>query len=115
MKIVKQILPLLALTLLFQCKSARKLEGTIPVTATITKEGLINCFDKGLTANGQPIWCEASAILYDGKNLLVANDKDMPDSRSSVFYWAFKNGFADTTQAAQYLNNPLLKYGKKFE
>ncbi|MEO5996441.1 MAG: hypothetical protein ABIN89_06920 [Chitinophagaceae bacterium] len=115
MKIVKLMLPLLALVLLFQCKTARSLEGTVPISATITKEGWIDCFEKGLTANGQPIWCEASAILYDGKNIFVANDKDMPDTRSSVFYWAFKNGFADTTQAAQYLTNPVLKYGKKFE
>lgn len=45
----------------------------------------------------------------------MANDKDMPDSRSSVFYWAFKDGFADTIKPAEYLTNPVLKYGKKFE
>ncbi len=109
------LIPLLALLCLVQCRSARPLTGSEQNTAIITKQGFINCFEKGLTANGQPIWCEASAILYDGKNLFFANDKDMPDTRSSVFYWAFKNGFADTAKPPLYLDNPVLKYGKKFE
>lgn len=83
--------------------------------ATIVKEGLINCFESGLTASGQPVYCEASAIVYDGKNVLFANDKDMPDKRSSVFYWPFANGFADTTKPVQYVVNGLLKNAKKFE
>jgi len=115
MKRVKSFLPILVLLCLVQCKTIRPLTGMQQSTAAITKEGFINCFEKGLTANGQPVWCEASAILSDGKNIFFANDKDMPDKRSSVFYWPFKNGFADTTQPAQYLNSPVLKYGKKFE
>lgn len=115
MKRVKYLIPLLTLLWLVQCKSSRPLTAPEQNTAAITKQGWINCFEKGLTANGQPVWCEASAILYDGKNILFANDKDMPDARSSIFYWAFKNGFADTAHSVEYLNNPVLKYGKKFE
>jgi hypothetical protein len=115
MKRLKNFIPLLAVLCLVQCKSSRALTGVEQSTASITKEGFIDCFEKGLSANGQPIWCEASAILYDGRNMFFANDKDMPDSRSSVFFWAYKNGFADTTTPVQYLKNPVLKYGKKFE
>lgn len=118
MKKLLNFFPLLALILFIQCKAFKALttgSGGSQLKATVTKEGLITCFEKGLSANGVAIWCEASAILYDGKKLFIANDKDMPDKRSSVFYWAFKNGFADTTQSVVYLNNPILKNGKKFE
>ena len=115
MRKFKDFLPLLALLCMVQCRTSRPLTGQEQNTATITRQGWINCFEKGLTANGQPIWCEASAVVYDGRNIFFANDKDMPDARSSVFYWAFKNGFADTAQPVQYLNAPVLKYGKKFE
>jgi hypothetical protein len=103
---------------LVQCSTSRKPSATGKtghIQATITREGLITCFESGLSANGLPVWCESSAILYDGKNLLLANDKDMPDKRSSVFLWPFRDGFADTTWSVEYLTNPVLKNGKKFE
>lgn len=118
MKKILHLVPFVCLLFLLQCKTAKT---TTAVTtggqsqAVITKEGLLSAFEPGLSANGQPIWCEASAIVYDGQKLFVANDKDMPDNRSSVFYWNFKNGFADTTQNARYLSSPLFKYGKKYE
>lgn len=116
MKKIRNYSSIFILIFLVQCKASRI--TTIPganLTAVITKQGLINCFEQGLTVNGQPVWCEASAILYDGKKLIVANDKDMPDKRSSVFYWAFKNGFADTTQSPGYIDNPIFKRVKKIE
>ncbi|MEO8174791.1 MAG: hypothetical protein ABI581_16965 [Sediminibacterium sp.] len=85
------------------------------VTANIRSEGFFDCFEKGLTAGGQPVWCEASAILFDGTKILLANDKDMPDNRSSVFYWPFLNGFADTSRGSTYLTEPAFKKAKKFE
>jgi len=116
MKKIHHYFSLFALVFLVHCKTSRVL--TVPVThqtAVVTKQGLINCFEQGLTINGQPVWCEASAILYDGKKMMVANDKDMPDQRSSVFYWTFKNGFADTTQSPGYITNPVFKRVKKIE
>jgi len=110
-----ELFPLFFLIFFSQCTILKKNTTADNVKASITKEGLINCFEKGLSANGQPIWCEASAIVYDGKNIFFANDKDMPDKRSSVFFWPFINGFADTTKPAEYLSNPLIKFGKKFE
>ena len=83
--------------------------------ATIAYTGFFNCFENGLVAGGQPVWCEASAILYDGSKFFLANDKDMPDQRTSVFYWTAKKGLADTTQSPVYLNTPVFKQGKKWE
>ena len=116
---MKKIFVVIFISVLFtQCKTTRpaaKASATGELRAAITKEGFFDCFESGLSANGQPVWCEASAILYDGSKLFLANDKDMPDQRSSVFYWAVKKGFADTGKIAAYLNNPVLKYAKKFE
>ena len=98
------------------CTTINKLISGKPVlTATIVREGLINCFDKGLTLDGKPVWCEASAIVYTGKKLYVANDKDMPGNLSSVFTMPFLNGFFDGFQHAEYSTSPLLKKAKKFE
>src|SRR5688572_7981382 len=109
---------LILIIFLVQCSTSRKpsaIDKGGQVQASVLQEGVITCFEYGLSANGLPVWCESSAILYDGKNLLLANDKDMPDKRSSVFLWPFRNGFADTSWSVEYLTNPLLKNGKKFE
>jgi hypothetical protein len=114
----RYLVTILCLAVLAQCKTSKSSSGetaNIQYKAVISRDGLLSCFEQGLTANGQPVWCEASAIVYDGRKLLLANDKDMPDKRSSVFYWPFKNGFADTTQPVHYLENPVLKYAKKYE
>lgn len=116
---MKKTVFLLFIPLVFftRCKTsgAASATGGNREQASITKEGFFNCFESGLTAGGQPVWCEASAILYDGSKILLANDKDMPDQRTSVFYWAAKKGFADTGRSAIYLTNPVFKSGKKFE
>lgn len=115
---MKTLKYLVSIGLLFtlSCGPSRRASGSNEkTTAAITREGFFDCFEKGLTLNGQPVWCEASAILYDGNRLLLANDKDMPDKRSSVFYWAFSKGFTDTLSSASYMMDPLLKKAKKFE
>ena len=114
MKKIRPLVPVLFVIVFSQCSVFKG--GSIDATkASISSEGLIRCFENGLSASGQPIFCEASAILYDGKNVLLANDKDMPDKRSAVFSWPFLNGFADTSKPVTYLTNPLLKNAKKFE
>lgn len=115
MKTIKQLIPLLFIFVLVQCRTTRPLSRTDQARASITRQGWFNCFEKGLAVNGVPVWCEASAVLYDGKNVLFANDKDMPGAQTSVFYWAFRDGFPDTASPATYLSNPVLKYAKKFE
>lgn len=101
---------------LVQCKTSQKttLTGAAMVRAAITREGFINCFEPGLTAGGKPVWCEASAIFYDGK-VTVATDKDMPDHRSSVFYWLSEGAFEDTTQHPTYYTQAPFQIGKKYE
>ncbi|MBE7171768.1 MAG: hypothetical protein INR73_14360 [Williamsia sp.] len=116
---MKSILPLLLSLVLFAGCKTTKTVATGPsgngAVAAVTKTGFFDCFEEGLTASGQPVWCEASAILYDGNKFFLANDKDMPDQRSSVFYWTAKKGFADTSRSAVYLNSPVFKQAKKFE
>ena len=109
-------LVLVVLLFTLGCGPSRRASGANEkTTAAISREGFFDCFEKGLTLGGQPIWCEASAILYDGKKLFLANDKDMPDKRTSVFYWAFSKGIADTSSPFTYLMEPILKKAKKFE
>lgn len=108
----------LCLVLLAGCKTAKNVASGPSgngALATIARTGFFDCFESGLTAGGQPVWCEASAILYDGDKFFLANDKDMPDQRASVFYWTAKKGFADTTQFVSYMNAPIFKQGKKWE
>lgn len=107
---------LLSGLLLSQCSpSKRATTANTSLQASISKEGFFDCFEKNLTNGGKPVWCEASAIAYNGKKLLLANDKDMPGNRSSLFYWAYGNDFADTTQQPVYSTNALLKKASKFE
>ena len=57
----------------------------------ISEQGMVDAFEEGLTTDdGDIINCEASAIAYDGRNVIIGSDKPIPgDSqtqRSSVFY-----------------------------
>ncbi|MDF7817821.1 hypothetical protein P1X15_09445 [Runella sp. MFBS21] len=82
--------------------------------AMIVKEGFIDCFEAGLQAGGKDVWCEASAILYDGKNVTLANDKDMPGANASVFYWAYAD-MGTFSAKPTYLTQSLLKAAQKYE
>jgi len=82
--------------------------------ATITQEDFIDCFEANLQAGGRGLWCEASAVFYDGTNLFLANDKDMPGAAASVFFLPYgQAGFKGSKPT--YLLQPLLKASQKFE
>lgn len=87
---------------------------TRPLTATVAEEGLLTCFPSGTSLNGQPVWCEASAALFDGKNLFVANDKDMPSGQSPVFMKTPQR-LADSTQSPTYLLSAPFLAARKYE
>ncbi|WP_420147886.1 hypothetical protein, partial [Spirosoma sp.] len=105
---------LTVLSLAFGCKTAKLPATTLSTTAAITQEGFLNCFAPGTAVNGQPVWCEASAVLYDGKNLFFANDKDMPSGQSSVFMKTPET-LADSTKPPTYLTQPTFTQGTKYE
>lgn len=82
--------------------------------ATISKENFIDCFEPNLQADGRELWCETSAVFYDGTNLFLANDKDMPGAAASVFFLPYSQaGFQGSKPT--YLLQPLLKASQKFE
>ena len=110
-------LPVLVLTTLFVaygCKTARLPTGAASTTATITEEGFLNCYPSGTSLNGQTVWCEASAVLYDGKSIFFANDKDMPSGLSPVFTKTPAT-LGDSTKTPTYLTQAAFSAGRKYE
>ena len=102
---------LVAILLLVGCQrpASKLMDG-----GAIVKEGLIDCFQPGLQAGGREVWCEASAVLSDGKNLLFANDKDMPDADAAVFYWVYSANNM-WSKKPTYLSQNLFKTSQKYE
>ena len=80
----------------------------------VAQEGFAAGFADTLKAGGKPFWFEASAILFDGKSLLVAHDKPMPNEQSSVASWPNMTSFYNQ-QPPAYSTNPVLKKGVKYE
>lgn len=108
------ILAPIALLLAYGCKTAKLATNTAPASASITEEGLLTCFTAGTSLNGQPVWCEASAVLYDGKILFFANDKDMPSGMSPVFEKS-PASLGDSTKKPTYLMQPAFSTARKYE
>ncbi len=80
----------------------------------ITEEHFIDCFADGLQADGREVWCEASAVFYDGAHLYFANDKDMPGVDASVFYIPY-DGKKIYPDKPVYFSQPALKSSHKYE
>ena len=80
----------------YQCRTAQPLST---LSARVTTDGFITCFEPNL-AEGKT-WCEASAVLAQGDRLYLANDKDMPPPRSSVFYLSGLPNYIAQPGAAQ--------------
>lgn len=97
----------------FGCKTT-KLPSSQTITASISQEGLLTCFSPGTSLNNNLVWCEASAVVYDGKNVLFANDKDMPQGQSPVFAKSLAT-LADSTQLPTPILQPAFTAGRKYE
>jgi hypothetical protein len=109
MKIFKIFSIIFLIFTLFNCQRPFQLNGG----ASIVREGLIDCFKEGTKSGSYDLWCEASAVFYDGKRVYLANDKEMPGAESSVFYWLYNSD--ESKPAVTYLTNGKIKSSIKFE
>ena len=72
MKYRLSVVALAALLVAYGCKTAKlSTRPAAPITASVSEEGFLNCFAAGTSLNGQPVWCEASAVLFDGRKRTV--------------------------------------------
>lgn len=62
------------------------------LSGTTIEEGYINCFPEAAQPkSGEFFHCEASAVAYDGRNIIIASDKPIPGrERSPVFTFPFR-------------------------
>jgi hypothetical protein len=106
-----QLVPLACLVFA-QCRTAQPVSTP---SARITSEGFITCFEPNL-AEGKT-WCEASAVLAQGDSLYLANDKDMPAPRSSVFsvISPLQSESGTVQPEPVYLEQRVLRMAHKFE
>ena len=95
------------------CKTIKSTESA-PLSASITEEGLLTCFPASTLLKNQPVWCEASAVVFDGTRVLLANDKDMPANLSPVFS-KLPGTLPDSLQMPTYLMAPAYKLARKYE
>lgn len=98
-----------------QCKVSRPAAGAgKTLTAAIETNGLLSCCDPGTMLAGKPVWCEASAVLFDKGLVYVANDKEMPAGLSSVFTKPFAQ-FGDSSLRVTPLLAEEFINGRKYE
>jgi hypothetical protein len=109
---ISRAVALVVLLLTIGCKTVKL--PPAPLSAAITEEGLLTCFPTGTAIDGKAVWCEASAVAYDGRNLLFANDKDVSAGLSPVFTKTSAT-FADSTQSPVYLMAPAYSAARKYE
>ena len=82
----------------------------------ITESGLIDVFPVNLQKSGKLVYCELSAIVFDGEKIILGNDKDIPgDSnvdRSPIVSINYKN-FAE--KKIDFIVDSILIKAKKYE
>jgi hypothetical protein len=106
---------LLWLTLLQACQKP-PVRGSNSPRAEIIQSGLIDCFEENKKDNkGAPLYCEASAVAFDGTSLIFGSDKPVPgDSLSSVFVIAYHpEDFS--RQKVKYFAQPAFRNAVKYE
>ena len=84
-------------------------------SAKILHQGTIRCFPVGLRDDrGKLVNAEVSAVVYDGKRLLLASDKPIPgEQRSAVF--TLPMGDAPDDTHLTYITTPRIKNAVKYE
>lgn len=84
--------------------------------AKILHQGTIRCFPVGLRDDrGKLVNAEVSAVVYDGKRLMLASDKPIPgERRSAVFTLPMHADGPDDTEL-KYITTPRIKNAVKYE
>ena len=87
------------------------------IKAKIHSNGLIDAFLDGLKyADNETVYCEVSAVVYDGKHLIFANDKPIPNDSTATRSPIFFIDFADFPAAPTgFYTAPPLVEAQKFE
>ncbi|MDF9434744.1 hypothetical protein [Chromohalobacter israelensis] len=84
--------------------------------AEILQEGTLHCFPAGLRdEGGKLVNVEVSAVVYDGRRLILASDKPIPgEARSAVFSVPMTDAGPDDSQL-DYLTADAIKRAVKYE
>jgi hypothetical protein len=90
-----------------------------PTTAKygeIIKRGVLDCFEPGLvSADGAPVYCEASAIGFAGGQIVVASDKPVPGfGKSAVFSYSYDSNGALGKTPGYFTSDAFLR-AEKYE
>jgi len=82
----------------------------------ILEKGVFDCFESGLTdASGEPVNAEVSAVVWDGRRLVMASDKNVPgEARSPVFAMDCIDGRPQHDTIAYYTAD-LIRNAEKYE
>ena len=85
---VSRIAGLLGLLFAVQTPSTILADEINPaVFGKVVHNALIDCFEAGLkTEEGQPVFCEASAVVFDDSRIILASDKPVPGSQYSPVF-----------------------------
>ncbi|MEZ0608693.1 hypothetical protein ACAW74_09265 [Fibrella sp. WM1] len=84
------------------------------IRASVGLEGFSVGFPDSVKAGGKPFWFEASAVLYDGRSVLIAHDKPMPNGQASVGVWENPDAL-NRQQPPTYFTHNLFKRAIKYE
>lgn len=104
---MKKIAIILASLILLTACSKVKID-----TAEITEEGLITLFKENVTdEEGKLIGAETSAVAYDGKKLIIANDKPIPLAKHSPVFQTEINDYSNLA----FLENTNFIHSFKYE
>jgi hypothetical protein len=107
-------LPALLLTVL-AAVSVYANENQTRLQAEIVLRDVIDCFEDGLMHEGVPVYCEASAVVWDGSILTIASDKPVPGERRSAVFEIPYAGSGEITDNIEYLTAMPFLNAVKYE